>query len=193
MKNHIAQAAAREIARRGLHFSIRDLTASLGISSKTLYQHFESKEAIIGYLVEQSIEDMRSEEQRLLGNHDMPLSKRLRELLIVLPQGFSFTQVGVLDELRRKYPAGWATLDEYLNQGWDNIRRLFQEGMESGEFRRFNPELFIQAYVGGMYQIMDSEGGRQRGVQETLAELVDLLLNGIHAPGSNDKSKEDME
>lgn len=190
MKHQIIQAAVQEIAHRGLKFSIRDLAGRLGISTKTLYQHFASKEIMIQYLVEQSVTDMKEKELSLLENRSLSLQEKLREMLIVIPQAFTFTDMRVLEELRKMYPGQWAILDEYLNQGWDNIRLLFQEGIARGEFRQFDSELFIQTYVGGVYQIMHNSRFGGKGLQEALTGVVDLLLTGIYNLGERRDQEE---
>ncbi|MNK55363.1 Bacterial regulatory protein, tetR family [compost metagenome] len=183
MKDQIAEAAGREIMQRGLRFSIRDLAGRLGISTKTVYQYFESKEMIIQFLVEQSVSDMKQKEQLLMEDHTLGAHERLSQALIVLPQAFAFTSMHVLEELKRHYPNQWRIVDDYLNQGWDNIRVLFREGMERGELRPFDPELFIQTYVGGMYQIMENKSSGGQLLQQALSGMVELLLTGIYNRG----------
>lgn len=74
MKNRIIQAATKEIALRGLKFSIRALANQLGISTKTLYQHFASKEQIVASIVEQAIGQMKEREQQVMKTA-LPLKK----------------------------------------------------------------------------------------------------------------------
>lgn len=183
VRERIAQAAAEEIASRGLRFSIRDVAARLGISTKTLYQNFESKERIIEELVDKAIGEMKEAEERLAADPSLTVKQKFRQALVVLPRGFAYQTMTVLNELRTRYPECWAKADAHLNEGWDRIRLLAEEGMASEEFRPFDIELFIQAYVGAWYRLMEDRqaAGRAPSMKKALEGLADLLTEGVYA------------
>ncbi|OXS61812.1 TetR family transcriptional regulator [Cohnella sp. CIP 111063] len=183
MRNRIREAAVQEIRQRGLKFSVRELASRLGISTKTLYQHYASKELLIADLVELSIAGMRDHEAEVMKDAGTPLLRKLYETLIIVPRSFAFSDTRLLNELKNAYPAQWRVIDEYMNEGWDNIRQLIRQGIEEGALRPFDVDLFINAYVGAIYRLMDREaadaGQGDRSLGETLASTVELLLYGI--------------
>lgn len=186
MKDKIAQAAVQEIAQRGLRFSIRDVAGQLGISTKTLYQHFESKEDLVDYIVKQCVQNMMKEEEKLINDDSIPLSDKIQGALTLLPQGVAFHDIRVMKELELRYPQQWKQLDEYMNTGWDNIRSLFREGVAAGLFRPFNVELFIQVYVGALYQLIDQyASGGQLTLQQALEQMVSFLMDGIRTSSNS--------
>ncbi|MUT64835.1 TetR family transcriptional regulator [Paenibacillus sp. NEAU-GSW1] len=181
MKDRIIEAAVYEILHNGLKFSIREVSARAGISTKTLYQYFESKEQIINEMVEQSIVEMKEKERALLSGSSLTIRQKLKDALVVLPGGFAFGDIRILNDLKKRYPSQWAKIDNYLNEGWDNIRLLVSEGVSEGEIRSFDMELFIQVYVGALYHLMENQmaGRSGRTLEESLASMVELLLEGI--------------
>ncbi|MCD9020271.1 TetR/AcrR family transcriptional regulator [Cohnella sp. NL03-T5] len=181
MKDRIAKAATHEILQRGLKFSIRDVSDRLGISTKTMYQHFESKEQLIGFIVEQSVLEMQEKEKELMGDASLSTGQKLNQALTVLPSGFAFSDIRALDELRKLYPEQWMKMDHYLTQGWDNIRLLINEGIANGELRQFDVELFIQVYIGAVYRLMDVQAVGLRGLklEKALSDMVEFMLIGI--------------
>lgn len=193
MKERIAQAAIQEIRQRGLKFSIREVAGRLGISTKTLYQYFASKEQIVEHIVLQSIEEMKEEERRVLGDPSLRIPAKLRQVLTNLPRGFAFRDIGILKELEQRYPKQWAAIDDYVQNGWDNFRVLVREGIETGDIRPFDIELFIDVYVGGLYRLMDRRAreGRDLSLETALARMVELLLAGIwnHHQPSGEKGE----
>jgi len=193
VKERIAQAAIQEIRQRGLKFSIREVAGRLGISTKTLYQYFASKEQIVEHIVLQSIEEMKEEERRVLGDPSLRIPAKLRQVLTNLPRGFAFRDIGILKELEQRYPKQWAAIDDYLQNGWDNFRVLVREGIETGDIRPFDIELFIDVYVGGLYRLMDRRAreGRDLSLETALARMVELLLAGIwnHHQPSGEKGE----
>ncbi|MCR2803988.1 TetR/AcrR family transcriptional regulator [Paenibacillus soyae] len=182
MKERIAQAAAEEMARRGLKFSIREIAASLGASTKTIYQHFESKEQILGYILERAVDEMRESERKIMNDGTLSVQHKLRQALLVLPNAFVFHDIRILHELKQRYPEHWRTVDAYVNQSWDQIRLLFEEGATDGVIRQVDVELFIQVYVGAFYRIMEDSGSVSRkgySFEQALEGMVDLLLEGV--------------
>jgi len=194
MKDRILQEAALEIRRRGLKFSIRDLAGRLGISTKTLYQHFESKEALVSGLVEQTIFLLREQEREVLADDTLSLERKLYDTLVLLPQGLPFEEIGALRELRTAYPRQWKLYDEYTNEGWDNIRKLFRQGIEEGTLRPFDADQFIHVYVGAIYRLMDYEATGRRGasLRQALGQTVEFLLYGIVSDGSRARKEENL-
>ncbi|MEF3303003.1 TetR/AcrR family transcriptional regulator [Paenibacillus sp. GYB003] len=181
MKERIMTAVAEEIRARGLKFSIRDIADRLGISTKTVYQHFASKEEIVSAIVERSIREMKASEAELLDDAPVGTLEKMRRALVILPGGVAFSDIRVLRELQKLYPKQWRLVDDYMNEGWDTIRSIAEEGIRSGVIRDFDFRLFIRMYVGALYQIMDRglEEGRRLSLEEALERMVDLLLNGI--------------
>ncbi|WP_372629395.1 TetR/AcrR family transcriptional regulator [Cohnella sp.] len=183
MRDRIRQAAIQEVRQRGLKFSVRELANRLGISTKTLYQHYASKELLIAELADLSIAAMKEREAQVLNDAAMPLVRKLYETLIVVPQAFAFSDTRLLNELKNAYPVQWRVIDEYRNEGWDNIRQLIRQGIEEGALRPFDVDLFINAYVGAIYRLMDREAADARQgdlpLGETLARTVELLIYGI--------------
>lgn len=182
MKERIYQSAITEIMQRGLRFSIRDLASRLGISTKTLYVYFDSKEKIINYIVERSIQEMKEKEQEIMEDPTLSMKEKLHLSLVNIPQGVAFSNIHLLDDLHKMYPNQWAIVDEHLNRGWDGIRLLIAEGIANKELREFDVDLFIRVYVGAMYHLMDNEVSvnQHLSLEQALSGTVDLLLSGIY-------------
>ncbi|MEK4063489.1 MULTISPECIES: TetR/AcrR family transcriptional regulator [Paenibacillus] len=181
MKERIIQASVAEIKMRGLKFSIRDVAKRAGISTKTLYQNIESKEQIIGYIVEQSVSEMRHAEQLIINESSLSNMDKLHKTLALLPSRLVLHNVHFLEELKQRYPVQWAEVDHYIHNGWDNIRLLVEKGVRNGELREFDFELFIQVYIGAFYRLMEHQYEVQDGLslERALGQMVDLLLVGI--------------
>lgn len=186
MKQRIMEAVREEIMKRGLKFSLRDIAANLGMSTKTIYQFYESKEQMISYLIDQSITDMREAEQEVMNDASLTDVEKLRRALVILPQGFVIKDVRVLHELKQRYPQLWHEVDTYLNHGWDNIRILIREGVAAGSLRPFHVELFIQTYIGALNQLMDIHVANQIGLSldKVLVQMVEFLMQGILNEGN---------
>ncbi|WP_435923516.1 TetR/AcrR family transcriptional regulator [Paenibacillus sp. DYY-L-2] len=181
MKDRIMDCVLEEIMQRGLKFSIRDIAARLGISTKTIYQHFESKERMIDDLVDRCIQDMRDAEADLMNNPSLPTPEKLRQALVILPSGLSFGDNRVIQELKQKYPDSWKKVDAYIQQGWGNIGVLAAKGWDEGTLRPFDLELFIQVYIGALSRLMDFQVSKKMGLtlDQALVQMVELMMRGV--------------
>jgi AcrR family transcriptional regulator len=179
MKERIYQSAILEISQRGLRFSIRDLASRLGISTKTVYSYFDSKEAIINYIVNRSIQEMKEKEETIMLDATLSLKQKLYLALVNVPQGVAFTSVHVLNDLQKLYPDQWIIVDEHLTHAWDSIQILMKEGMLKKELRDFDVALFIRVYVGAIYHLMDQQNP-SLSLEEALSGTVGFLLSGIY-------------
>jgi len=181
MQHRIAEAAIEEIKQRGMKFTIRDVAARLGISTKTMYQHFASKTEIITYLIEQAIDEMKQSEEQLMKDRSLTLVQKMEQALLILPRAVAFMDIRALDELKKAYPTQWEQVDAYVQQGWNSIRLMVAEATEQQLIRPINMELFIHMYVGAFYQLMDQKTGtgNRLSLTEGLQGMVDILLHGI--------------
>ncbi|RCX18191.1 TetR family transcriptional regulator [Fontibacillus phaseoli] len=179
MRTKIMEAAKTEFAYRGLKFSIRDITAQLGISSKTLYQYFASKEELVTALTLDAIDEMKQTEASILKNPSLSLQEKIREALVVLPSAIMIKDLRLLDDLRRSYPQAWSHAEKYIRESWSGVGKLVKEGIRQGIVREFDFDLFIQMYVGSLYGMMETRGNGVPSAED-IGRMVDILLHGIY-------------
>jgi AcrR family transcriptional regulator len=182
MKDKIVQAVYQEMIHSGLKFTIREIANRMGISTKTIYQHFASKEQIIDYMVEQSISEMKRSEQQIMNQDELSHLDKLKQVLTIAPQAWASFDMHMLKEMGVKYPASWDKIDTYMNQGWQQIRLLIQAGISQGDFREFDIELFIQVYLGAMYQLINQRATRVNPwtAERAIVQTTEFLLEGIY-------------
>ncbi|OIB01843.1 TetR family transcriptional regulator [Paenibacillus sp. LC231] len=181
MKERIVAAASHEIKRRGLRFTMGDLAKRLGMSTKTLYGWFPSKDVLISTIFREAIIELQEKEKDIMNNPDLNTLDKLERCLILIPTDFQFIGLNLITELQRYYPDQWKTLDEFLNKQWDSITELFEEGINQGLLRPFNSKVFIDLYVGGLYRLIEdsSENKSSITLQESLRDMGEILLSGI--------------
>ena len=70
---------------QGLDFTMSQLAAKLGISKKTLYVLFKSKEALLLEVVNYMFDGVKASEAELLARQDLDLAEKLCRLVVVIP------------------------------------------------------------------------------------------------------------
>lgn len=181
LKERILEWSQKEIQRKGIRFTISDLTRQLGISSKTFYEYYPSKDKLIEELLNSAIEDLQKQEKDILSDTTLTVREKLEKCLVLLPTEFQFAQLHLLEEIQRYYPEEWKRLDQFIHEQWEGILLLIDEGVSNGIFLSFNTKVFIDLYIGGLYRLMEksSENRNEMPLSNTLQEMVNILVHGI--------------
>lgn len=181
LKDRILKVSISEAERKGFRFTMGDLAKQLGISTKTLYSYYSSKEEILNEMIDLAIDELKLKENEILHDSTLNLLEKLQKCLVLIPADFTFAQLQYLEELQRYYPKQWETLDQFIQEQWTGIISLIDEGIVANQIRPFNKEIFIEVYIGGLYRLMDyaSKNRNMISLQDALQEMVDILMLGI--------------
>ena len=177
-------AACREMAMvRGFSgFTVDDLTARTGISKRTIYRYFNSKEEIIESVLEQFMADVRRSIEQALEKTENPLEK-IMNVVLGITQNLRVVQPSVLYDLQKHYPHLWEKLEQFRTR---NIQEIF-EGILINNDRYFNsninPKIITTALlasiraVGNPTFILDNN----LTPEETVRSLFTIFIHGIAA------------
>ncbi|MFJ8102584.1 TetR/AcrR family transcriptional regulator [Lysinibacillus sp. NPDC096212] len=181
MKDRILKVSISEAERKGFRFTMGDLAKQLGMSTKTLYGYYPSKEELLNEMIDLAIEELKMKEKEILHDATLNLVEKLQKSLVLIPADFKFAQLKYLEELQRYYPKQWETLDEFIHEQWAGIFSLLDEGIAAKKIRPFNKEIFKEVYIGGLYRLMEhaSKNRNMSSLQDTMQEMVDILMLGI--------------
>ncbi|MET3290806.1 UNVERIFIED_CONTAM: AcrR family transcriptional regulator [Brevibacillus sp. OAP136] len=181
MKERVLAFARQEIHRTGYRFTMNELAKQLGMSTKTIYEWYPSKDALIDDIVQCAIDELKIKEAELAADVTLHPLQKLKKALVLIPQDFQLFDLRRLNELQRYYPEIWKKVDQLITEQWDGVLRIINEGISTGTMRPFHSDLFIELYIGGLYRLMEqsSKGKMNKTLGEALDEMVDILLNGI--------------
>lgn len=120
-----------------------ELASACGISKKTLYANFPSKEDLLHYILIQLRDDLVEQVRCILADTSEPVFSRLSAVInAVSLHGIQFAPI-FLEEVKRFQPGTWRELQAYKKNGIaDAIRALIHDGQAQGYIRKM-PESFI--------------------------------------------------
>ncbi len=158
-----------------------DLAAELGVSKKTLYAHFPSKDALLAAVLQSKYESIR----RILREVTRQRSQHFPEALHALSRGVQ----GEMSELQPAFLRDMSKAPEIfqrLEQRRANLIRehfgqLFRQGQRDGHVRTDIPvELMIETLLGAVQAIMNPQKLEQLELapRDVFVGLLDLLLHG---------------
>ena len=135
MKERVINAAVEEFGKSGLRFTMDDVAKNLGISKKTLYKIYDSKEEMLLDVADYSFADIKKSEREIVDDENLDTLTKIRRIMIVLPERYQNRGLSKLYTLKDKYPSIYQRVTTYLSTDWDATIRLLEQGIEEGVIR----------------------------------------------------------
>ncbi|GAB3967203.1 TetR/AcrR family transcriptional regulator [Spirosoma terrae] len=195
MRERIVEAARRLFLENGYNnVLVDDIVRDLGISKKTIYNHFAGKSDMLKACIDQFVAEYDRDAEAIINDVDLSLRQKLAEYLRFVGVSFANISQEFLAELKRLEPEAWEKLCAYRR---DIILKhfgpLMDEGVRVGYLRNDSTRyLGLMVYISAMQQLSDPDYVRQfpdemAGLIPTeMAELADqmilLLLRGLLTP-----------
>lgn len=150
IRDRITGAALELFLQAGFSkVTMDELASNLGMSKKTIYGYFPSKDALVQELVEKTLKTIEAGVDRIVFSRRLDFVEKLKQLL-----GFIGAMIGNFGpafsaDLQKHAPGVWKEIDEFRRKKIiRNFGRLFEEGIKKGVFRKdINPELLVRMYA----------------------------------------------
>lgn len=175
-------------------FTMDDLAHELGMSKKTLYVHFPSKDAIVDKIVECMTTALRSRLEVITTNRELSFVQKLACMIETIGAVLSRATPHFLRDLQRFVPATYAKMESVRAQNVPlYFGRLIREGIACGRVRSdvdpdFATQFWLQA-IRGLVQPSVLEL-TQLSPKQTLEKAVQLFFGGLLTPaGRTDYEK----
>jgi AcrR family transcriptional regulator len=162
-----------------------DLARELGMSKKTLYSHFASKEELLrAVLVQRTREVEQGLEAIVSARESFPL--KLGHLARFLQGKVAQVSPVFLQDIRRYAPECFQVVEEFRARAIPRyFGRLFEEGIRSGHVRRqVNRDLLIRMLVLSIQGIIRPQTVEELHLRprEALEHILAIIFDGILTP-----------
>jgi AcrR family transcriptional regulator len=188
-RTRILQAAQRLFARRGYDgTTTRDLAEASGVAEGTLFRHFENKKAILVEVATQGwieiLTDLLTELSEM-GSYKA-IAQVMRKRMFSLHQNADMLRVCFMEaqfhpDLRDRIQS------DVIAKMTDVAEAFFQTAMDQGIYRRMNPRIVAQVFL-GMFTVAGfsrdtvmAEGSSPQEMREMAEGIADIFLNGVLA------------
>ena len=186
-KHRILQAAQHLFACRGYNgTTTRDLAAEAGVAEGTIFRHFENKKAILVELATQGWVDILTDlltELSEMGSYKA-VAQVMRRRMMRIHENADMMKVCFMEaqfhpELRDRIQS------EVIGKMTDVAEAFFETAMAQGIYRRMNPKIVAQVFL-GMFAVAGfshdtimEPGASLKEMQEMAEGLADIFLNGV--------------
>ncbi|MFD1706858.1 TetR/AcrR family transcriptional regulator [Siminovitchia sediminis] len=180
MKERIMQAFVDEMKDKGIKFTMDDLASRLGISKRTLYEHFSSKAIILDSIIDLTIMEFDEKTEAIVKNEQLPLLEKIKAAIKVVPKYDEFYDLRILEEMKKYYPRQWSKMNQSLNE-WDALKKLLEQGIQEGLIKEQNVELLMKLVIDATNITLDRRFIWENSitVEEAMEGIVQVLLFGM--------------
>jgi AcrR family transcriptional regulator len=182
----IRQAREHLFAHGYCQCTMDELAAELGMSKKTLYAHFGSKDDIVRAVLEQLGAEVRADADALFANRSLTFAEKLR--------GFAEGMFERLAKLNPRTPRELQRFAPHLHQLLVEIRqrnipyvfgRFIEEGKLAGKVRDDVDAAFaVEFFLAAMQNLLQSGASERLKIapHDLVPRAIDLLFDGLLTP-----------
>ncbi len=155
-RERILHAAARRFMELGISkVTLDEIASDLGMSKKTMYKYFPSKEDLLKNVIHDRINRNGKRFKDMMGS-GKPFGDKLQEIFAFAGREFSTAGRQFILDLRRIDPDLWEEAEEYRRTTIvTNVRKMIEQAKEEGMIRKgLDVDLFVLVFLGAVQNII---------------------------------------
>jgi len=184
VRNRILQAAREQFFRFGFtKVTIDEIASDLGMSKKTIYKYFPSKDRLLRGVIETMMKEIWTRVSSLIHDDSMDFLDKLKYLMELV--GMQISKLGrpFIQDVQRNAPEIWKEIDEFRNKAiLNNFGDLLNEGVQKGVFRSdVNQQLLMLMYSNTIQNIINPEVLSQHpfSASDVFEAIIKVIFEGI--------------
>lgn len=159
-----------------------ELAAGIGISKKTMYQHFRSKNELLDAVIEWNMIEIGGR-IRAVGNSQYDYMERLHGMWTVIANLAAKVSKQFQDDLRRIRPDVWQRIDDYRRVLiGEQVTALIQDGIRLGMIRSdTSTELLVLIHFSAIQGIINPEvlTTHSFSMSEAVRGIIRVIMQGM--------------
>lgn len=169
-------AAVQGISR----VTVDELAERTGISKRTIYRYFESKEQIIVSVLEDIMSAMGQKVQEALGSSDDPVEK-ITNITKVIPENIKLFFPVAFYDLQKYYPHLWEKIEQFRAARVLQIYDGLISDDDKSSFKNIHPKIFTTSLLASMRAVLNPAYILENNLtlEEAIEQLFTLFLYGV--------------
>jgi AcrR family transcriptional regulator len=171
-----------------------ELAAELGMSKKTLYVHFPSKDALVGEILQEFVHEVRDSADALLADPALSFTVKLHRFSAAMVQRFLRMNPHIFRDLQRSAPHIYRQIEDLRHRNIPHVfGQLIRQGQIAGMVRAdIEPDFAIEFWRPAVQSLMhpDTLERLHLGPDRVFAQAINLFFGGLLTPaGRKDHEK----
>jgi len=162
---------------------MEEVAEGLGISKKTLYKFFPSKEILVREMLESRRCDVESHIAVLWNEENLDFVDKLKKLMDYIGKETMKFNGPLLQDLQKNIPEIWDEIHKFRKEkSWKKVSDLIEEGIEKGIFRKdLNQQLAMLMYFNSVHSIINPETMAQLPftANQAFETIIKIMFEGI--------------
>jgi AcrR family transcriptional regulator len=188
LRDVILEHARNEFLARGFSkVTVDEIASQLGISKKTLYKSYPSKEELLRASLHSMMRSAGWELERIVSS-DQPLVNKLSKAMILMGTYVSKIRKETIADMQRSAPTVWIELDKYRNKHIvAKIIDLIAQAKDENILRpEVHAEVVIEMFVNSIRGIVTPEvlTSRSFSAEQAIRSIVTVIFQGALTDGA---------
>ncbi len=166
--------------------SMDEIATQLGISKKTIYQHYADKDALVDDVINSEI----NENKEKCGRYQQVADNAIHETFLALEnisEILKAMNVSLFNDLEKYHPIAYKKLMEHKNKFLsalvkNNLDRGVKEGLYKPEI---NTDILAKYRMATVFLVFNNEVFHTNKITTVLNEITDNFLYGLATPKGN--------
>jgi AcrR family transcriptional regulator len=183
-KHRIFDTAAKSFLKYGISkVTMEELADEMGMSKKTIYKFFPSKENLLRELLHEMKNETVCHCNVILHQTNIDFVEKLKQLLTYIGERYSKWSPHFISDIRKNSPEVWKEVEQFrTTQIFEDFTRLINEGVEQGVFRKdINQHIIVMLYAGATQHLVNPETLSQHSFSaaEAFENIIRIIFEGI--------------
>lgn len=180
-RERIIAAYREQASKRGIsRVTMDDLVELTGISKRTIYRYFRSKDEIVESVVADFLTNVSQKIEAALDPAGSPVDQ-ISNVIRVITGNIKFIEPFFLYDLNKYYPHLWERIEQFRAE---RVQKVFERVFDSGGqefFRETHPKIFTTALLASIRAVVNPKFiiENQLRAEDTIESLFNIFLYGI--------------
>lgn len=188
LKLRVIETAKEIFISKGFkHLKMDELSKELGISKRTVYELFDSKEQLVSEIIQNRINDLHGKIlviiEKLENDDEYDFAYALNQILELQIETYTdFFKPTVLKDIKIYLRSHWSDIIELDNKTRDIFRKLFNNGVNRNLIKKnVNSEIFHQVFFAATHRILEPDVLAKVPLTalEAFREVFTILFTGV--------------
>ena len=188
LRENILSTAKSLFLQHGYHgLAMRQISEAVGVSKAALYYHFKDKEELFVAILSANLDKMENNIDLIQARPGSSSEKIVLFIEYVLKEPAeqrAVIRLASQEMVQLSFPTREKFNQLYHGQFIGKLQSIFQDGVNSGEFRPIDPTVATWALLGMLYPYFyPAHTGSQPVNPETIRQIVSIYLTGVIKTG----------
>ena len=163
--------------------SVDEIAGGLGMSKKTIYKFFPSKEALLQQVLEFAFRQIEAEVRSIVEDRESDFTCKLNDILFFMARRTRLLQMPLVGEIKTRFPDLWQSIQQFRrNKVSHYMQQILQEGIEQSYFAKDTDiPLLIHIYSSLAVASIDPEFLASQGktADAVFHDIIRMLFAGV--------------